>query len=75
VTQVHSPGAALQHYYGYYRRAIRDALNRSSRKPFQCGGLQGYIQLLGIERHVQQRILGGYDPYLADLIPKSCPDQ
>jgi hypothetical protein len=67
VTDVHSPEAALQHYYGYYRRAIRDALTRSSRKPFQCGGLQGYIQLRGIERHLQQRILDGYDPYLALL--------
>ena len=65
--QVHSQEAALQHYYGYYRRAIRDALNRPSRKPFQCGGLQGYIQLLGIERHLQQRTLGSYDPYLALL--------
>jgi hypothetical protein len=59
--------AVLQHYYGYYRRAIRDALNRSSRKPFQCGGLQGYCQLLGIERHLQQRIHSGHDPYLALL--------
>jgi hypothetical protein len=57
----------LQHYYGYYRRATRDALNRSSRKPFQCGGLQGYIQLVGIERHLQQRIRSGHDPYLALL--------
>ena len=59
--------AVLQHYYGYYRRATRDALNRSSRKPFQCGGLQGYIQLLGIERHLQQRIRSGHDPYLTLL--------
>jgi hypothetical protein len=55
----------LQHYYGYYRRAIRDALNRSSRKPFQCGGLRGYDQLVGIERHLQQqRTRRGSDPYL-----------
>jgi hypothetical protein len=57
----------LQHYYGYYRRAIRDALNRASRKPFQCGGLHGYIQLQGIEHHLQLRIHSGHDPYLALL--------
>jgi hypothetical protein len=58
----------LQHYYGYYRRAIRDALNRSSRKPLQCGGLQGYDQLLGISQHLSQRRLrSGPDPYLDQL--------
>jgi hypothetical protein len=67
VAYVHSPEAALQHYYGYYRRAIRDALNRSSRKPFQCGGLHGYTQLQGIERHLQQRLRSAHDPYLALL--------
>jgi hypothetical protein len=65
VTYVRGPAAALQHYYGYYRRAIRDALNRSSRKPFQCGGLRGYDQLVGIERHLQQQCTrSGRDPYL-----------
>jgi len=55
----------LQYYYGYYRRAIRDALSRSSRKPFQCGGLQGYEQLVGISQHLSQRRLqSGPDPYL-----------
>ena len=55
----------LQHYYGYYRRAIRNALNRSSRKPFQCGGLQGYDQLVGISQYLsQRRIQSGPDPYL-----------
>lgn len=58
----------LQHYYGYYRRAIRDALSRSSRKPLQCGGLQGYDQLLGISQHLSQRRLqSGPDPYLDQL--------
>lgn len=58
----------LQHYYGYYRRAIRDTLNRSSRKPLQCGGLQGYDQLLGISQHLSQRRLqSGPDPYLDQL--------
>jgi hypothetical protein len=65
VTQVRGSAAALQHYYGYYRRAIRDALNRSSRKPFQFGGLRGYDQLVGIEQHLQQqRTHNGLDPYL-----------
>lgn len=65
VTHVRGPAAALQHYYGYYRRAIRDALNRSSRKPFQFGGLRGYDQLVGIEQHLQQqRTHNGLDPYL-----------
>jgi hypothetical protein len=55
----------LQHYYSYYRRAIRDALNRSSRKPLQCGGLQGYDQLVGISQHLsQQRLRSGPNPYL-----------
>jgi hypothetical protein len=58
----------LQHYYGYYRRAIRDALNRSSRKPFQCGGLRGYDQLVGIDLHLQERRMQhGPDAYLDQL--------
>jgi hypothetical protein len=67
VTHVRGPAAALQHYYGYYRRAIRDALNRTSRKPFQCGGLRGYDQLVGIERHLQQCTRSKLDPYLNRL--------
>jgi hypothetical protein len=60
--------AVLQHYYGYYRRAIRDALNRSSRKPFQCGGLQGYDQLVGISQHLNnRRFQNGPDLYLDPL--------
>jgi hypothetical protein len=50
VTNVRGAAAVLQHYHRYYRRAIKDAFNRSSRKPFQCGGLRGYDQLVGIER-------------------------
>ncbi len=58
----------LQHYYGYYRHAIRDALHRSSRKPFQCGGLQGYDQLVGISQYLSQRHMqSGLDPYLERL--------
>lgn len=60
--------ALLQRYYGYYQRAIRDVLHRSSRKPFQCGGLHGYDQLAGISQHLeQQRTQGKNDPYLAQL--------
>jgi hypothetical protein len=58
----------LQHYYGYYRHAIRDALERSSRKPFQCGGLQGYDQLANISQYLsKQRVQRGADPYLDQL--------
>lgn len=55
----------LQHYYGYYRRAIRDALTRPSRKPFRCGGLLGYDQLKGIYQHLSARET--CDPYLDEL--------
>lgn len=62
------PVVVLQHFYGYYRRAIRDALSRPSRKPFRCGGLQGYDQLVGIEQYLsQQRLKGSLDPYLDQL--------
>jgi hypothetical protein len=65
---VRGAAAVLQHYHGYYRRAIRDALNRSSRKPFQCGGLRGYDQLVGIDLHLQERrIQRGPDAYLDQL--------
>jgi hypothetical protein len=68
VTNVRGAAAVLQHYHGYYRRAIRDALNRSSRTPFQCGGLRGYDQLVGIERHLQERRMRrGPDVYLDQL--------
>ncbi len=56
---------SLQRYYGYYRRAIRDALTRFSRKPFTCGGLRGYDQLKGIYQHLSVR--EGCDPYLDEL--------
>lgn len=36
------------------RQAIRDAVNRSSRKPFTWGGLSGYEQLAAIEQGLQQ---------------------
>ena len=56
---------SLQRYYGYYHRAIRDALTRFSRKPFQCGGLRGHDQLKGIYRHLSAREES--DPYLDEL--------
>jgi hypothetical protein len=65
---VRGAAAVLQHYYGYYRRAIRDAINRSSRKPFQCGGLRGYDQLVRIDLHLQERhVQRGVDAYLDQL--------
>jgi hypothetical protein len=67
-TNVQGSVVVLQHFYGYYRRAIRDALGRSSRKPFQCGGLQGYDQLVGIDQYLSQRRLqSSPDPYLDQL--------
>jgi hypothetical protein len=67
-THEQGAGFALQHYYGYYRHAIRDALRRPSRKPYQCGGLQGYDQLVGISQYLsQQRMQSGLDPYLGQL--------
>jgi hypothetical protein len=68
---VQGPVIVLQHFYGYYRRAIRDALGRSSRKPFQFGGLRGYDQLLGIDQYLsQQSLRDSPDPYLDQL--RSC---
>lgn len=68
VTNVHGAAALLQRYHGYYRQAIRDALHRASRKPFQCGGLRGYDQLVGIDRHLQERRMRhGPDAYLDQL--------
>lgn len=36
------------------RRAIRDALNRSSRKPFAWGGLSGYEQLKAVVHGLEE---------------------
>lgn len=58
----------LEQYYGYYRRAIRDALTRRSRKPLQYGGLQGYDQLVGINQALlRRREKWGADPFLDGL--------
>lgn len=57
-----------ERYYGYYRRAIRDALTRPSRRPFQYGGLQGHDQLVGINQALLVRqARWGADPYLDGL--------
>jgi hypothetical protein len=67
-TSVQGDGPVLQHYYGFYRRAIRNALDRASRKPFQCGGLQGYDQLVGISQYLnKRRMQNGADFYLDQL--------
>jgi hypothetical protein len=58
----------LERYYGYYRRAIRDALTQPSRAPLQYGGLEGYDQLVGIHQALQQRqAQWGTDVYLDGL--------
>ncbi len=50
------------------RQAIRDALNRSSRKPFVWGGLQGYEQLEAIAQGLDQTQEASLEsPYLALL--------
>ena len=41
------------------RQAIRDAVNRNSRKPFYWGGLAGYHQLQAIAQALDQIILPG----------------
>jgi len=62
------PVAVVQRYYGHYRRAIRDAVIRPSRKPYQCGALRGYDQLVGIGQHLEtRRARWGADPYLDAL--------
>lgn len=58
----------LERYYGYYQQAIRDALHRSCRKPFQYGGLRGHDQMTAISQHLAQQIeQGRNDPYLSQL--------
>ena len=58
----------LEQYYGYYRQAVRDALTRPIRKPFQLGGLQGHDQLVGINQSLlSRRERWGTDAYLDDL--------
>jgi hypothetical protein len=44
----------LQEIEAQVRIAIRDTVNRSSRKPFQWGGLHGYQQLVSIAQALSQ---------------------
>lgn len=58
----------LEQYYGYYRQAVRDALTRPTRRPFQLGGLQSYDQLLGVNQALlSRRERWGTDAYLDGL--------
>ncbi len=54
----------------HIRRAIRDAVNRSSRKPFLWGGLAGYEQLDAIAQVVHQLPHEKETAYLRSLLPQ-----
>jgi hypothetical protein len=51
------------------RKGIRDALNRSSRKPFRWGGLTGYQQLTALAQELRQTAASGLaNDYLQQLL-------
>jgi len=51
------------------RRAIRDAVNRSSRKPFRWGGLAGYQQLAALVEELRAVLeTSSENPYLWQLL-------
>lgn len=51
------------------RRGVRDAVNRSSRKPFHWAGLRGYQQLEALAQELQQGLTGAHpSPYLQQLL-------
>jgi len=51
------------------RRGIRDAVNRSSRKPFRWGGLTGYQQLEALEQELGRTAASGFEnDYLRQLL-------
>jgi len=52
------------------RRAIRDCVNRSSRKPFMWGGLAGYDQLDTIAQALDQLPIDTETAYLRSVIPQ-----
>lgn len=54
----------------HIRCAIRDAVNRSSRKPFSWGGLTGYDQLDAIEQALHQLPHEKETAYLRSLLPQ-----
>ncbi len=55
---------------GHIRCAIRDAVNRSSRKPFSWGGLAGYDQLDAIAQALHQLSHEKETAYLRSLLPQ-----
>jgi hypothetical protein len=55
---------------GHIRCAIRDAVNRSSRKPFSWGGLAGYDQLDAIAQALHQLPHEQETAYLRSLLPQ-----
>ena len=55
---------------GHIRCAIRDAVNRSSRKPFRWGGLAGYDQLDAIAQALHQLPHEKETAYLRSLLPQ-----
>lgn len=52
------------------RRSIRDAVNRSSRRPFQWGGVAGYEQLQAIAERLRHLPEGVDKRYLRQLLPQ-----
>lgn len=52
------------------RRSIRDAVNRSSRRPFQWGGVAGYEQLQAIAERLRHLPEGVETLYLRRLLPQ-----
>jgi hypothetical protein len=52
------------------RLAIRDAVNRSSRKPFAWGGLAGYDQLYAISQALHRLPIDTETSYLRHLLPQ-----
>jgi hypothetical protein len=51
------------------RRGMRDAVNRSSRKPFRWGGLSGYQQLEALAQELRQMLASGPENhYLCRLL-------
>src|SRR5262245_50158154 len=52
------------------RLAIRDSVNRTSRKPFTWGGLAGYDQLYAISQALHGLPIDTETSYLRQLIPQ-----
>jgi hypothetical protein len=54
----------------HLRRAIRDCVNRTSRKPFRWAGLAGYDQLDAIAQVLHQLPIDTETAYLRSVIPQ-----